>query len=190
MPKATFAFTVRWGRGRSPETPCRRGALRLHVLTYRPQACPGSRSGLTSGARAVLKVRRMKSSRLRAIPSVDKVLQSLGDTGLPGPVVVDAVRRHLKALRSRKTDSTRRYDHRGHPRQPAGPARVPARTGDQRDRDSRPHQSRSGAARARQHSRALDDRGQLQHARIQSCRRHPRRSRGVSGTWPCDSLRC
>ena len=27
----------------------------------------------------------MKSSRLRAIPSVDKVLQSLGDTGLPRP---------------------------------------------------------------------------------------------------------
>ena len=44
----------------------------------------------------------MKASRLRAIPSVDKVLQSLGDTGLPGPVVVDAVRRHLKALRSKK----------------------------------------------------------------------------------------
>ena len=45
----------------------------------------------------------MKPSRLRAIPSVDKVLRSLGDTGLPGPVVVDAVRRYLKALRSKKT---------------------------------------------------------------------------------------
>ena len=44
----------------------------------------------------------MTSSRLRAIPSVDKVLRALGDTGLPGPVVVDAVRRHLKTLRSRK----------------------------------------------------------------------------------------
>ena len=44
----------------------------------------------------------MKSSHLRAIPSVDKVLRSLGDTGLPGPVVVDAVRRYLKALRSKK----------------------------------------------------------------------------------------
>src|SRR4051812_27789747 len=44
----------------------------------------------------------MRSSHLRAIPSVDKVLRSLGDTGLPGPVVVDAVRRHLKALRSKK----------------------------------------------------------------------------------------
>ena len=45
----------------------------------------------------------MKTSRLRAIPSVDKVLQSLGDIGLPAPVVVNGVRRHLKTLRSRKT---------------------------------------------------------------------------------------
>ena len=44
----------------------------------------------------------MRASHLRAIPSVDKVLHSLGDTGLPGPVVVDAVRRSLKALRSKK----------------------------------------------------------------------------------------
>jgi len=42
------------------------------------------------------------ASRLRAIPSVDKVLQALGDTGLPAPVVVHAVRRHLQSLRSRK----------------------------------------------------------------------------------------
>src|SRR5262245_46428675 len=45
----------------------------------------------------------MKTARLRAIPSVDKILQSLGETGLPAPVVVDAVRRHLQALRSKKT---------------------------------------------------------------------------------------
>jgi L-seryl-tRNA(Ser) seleniumtransferase len=45
----------------------------------------------------------VKTSRLRAIPSVDKILQSLGETGLPAPVVVDAVRRHLQALRSQKT---------------------------------------------------------------------------------------
>ena len=44
----------------------------------------------------------MTASRLRAIPSVDKVLQALGDTGLPAPVVVHAVRRHLQSLRSRK----------------------------------------------------------------------------------------
>src|SRR6185503_7468917 len=44
----------------------------------------------------------MKTARLRAIPSVDKILQSLGETGLPAPVVVDAVRRHLQALRSKK----------------------------------------------------------------------------------------
>ena len=44
----------------------------------------------------------MKTARLRAIPSVDKILQSLGETGLPAPVVVDAVRRHLSALRTQK----------------------------------------------------------------------------------------
>ena len=45
----------------------------------------------------------MKASRLRAIPSVEKVLQALGDTPLPRPIVVDVVRRELAALRSRKT---------------------------------------------------------------------------------------
>ena len=44
----------------------------------------------------------MKTARLRAIPSVDKVLQVLGDTGLPQPVVVHAVRRHLQSLRLEK----------------------------------------------------------------------------------------
>ena len=44
----------------------------------------------------------MKASRLRAIPSVDKILQRLGDTGLPSPVVVHAVRRHLSTLRTQK----------------------------------------------------------------------------------------
>jgi L-seryl-tRNA(Ser) seleniumtransferase len=47
--------------------------------------------------------RAKTASRLRAIPAVDKVLRSLGDTGLPGPIVVDIVRRQLKALRSKKT---------------------------------------------------------------------------------------
>jgi L-seryl-tRNA(Ser) seleniumtransferase len=42
----------------------------------------------------------MKAARLRAIPSVDKILQSLGETGLPAPVVVHAVRRHLHRVRS------------------------------------------------------------------------------------------
>jgi L-seryl-tRNA(Ser) seleniumtransferase len=45
----------------------------------------------------------VKTSRLRAIPAVDKILQSLGETGLPAPVVVHAVRRHLQALRSKRT---------------------------------------------------------------------------------------
>jgi L-seryl-tRNA(Ser) seleniumtransferase len=42
------------------------------------------------------------ASRLRAIPSVDKVLQALGDTGLPAPLVVHTIRRHLQSLRSLK----------------------------------------------------------------------------------------
>jgi len=41
----------------------------------------------------------VKASRLRAIPSVDKVLQALGGTPLPRPIVVDVVRRELSALR-------------------------------------------------------------------------------------------
>jgi L-seryl-tRNA(Ser) seleniumtransferase len=43
----------------------------------------------------------VKPSRLRAIPAVDKILQSLGDTGLPAPVVVATVRRYLQTLRDR-----------------------------------------------------------------------------------------
>jgi L-seryl-tRNA(Ser) seleniumtransferase len=46
---------------------------------------------------------QMKTARLRAIPSVDRILQSLGETGLPAPVVVHAVRRHLQSLRSQKS---------------------------------------------------------------------------------------
>jgi L-seryl-tRNA(Ser) seleniumtransferase len=41
----------------------------------------------------------MKPSQLRAIPSVEKILQALGDTGLPRPAVVAIVRRELTALR-------------------------------------------------------------------------------------------
>ena len=38
----------------------------------------------------------VKASRLRAIPSVEKVLQALGDTPLPRPIVVDVVRREQR----------------------------------------------------------------------------------------------
>ncbi len=44
----------------------------------------------------------MKQSQLRAIPAVEKVLQALGDTGLPRPLVVKAVRRELAVLRGKK----------------------------------------------------------------------------------------
>jgi L-seryl-tRNA(Ser) seleniumtransferase len=44
----------------------------------------------------------MNASRLRAIPSVEKVLQSIGDAGLPRPLVLDQVRRELGALRKQK----------------------------------------------------------------------------------------
>jgi L-seryl-tRNA(Ser) seleniumtransferase len=45
----------------------------------------------------------MKQSRLRAIPSVDRLLQALGDAGVPRVVVVDLVRRELASIRSEKS---------------------------------------------------------------------------------------
>jgi L-seryl-tRNA(Ser) seleniumtransferase len=45
----------------------------------------------------------MKQSQLRAIPAVEKVLQALGDTDLPRPIVLGVVRRELAALRKQKT---------------------------------------------------------------------------------------
>jgi len=45
----------------------------------------------------------MKQSQLRAIPAVEKVLQVLGDAGLPRPMVVEVVRRELAALRKQKS---------------------------------------------------------------------------------------
>jgi L-seryl-tRNA(Ser) seleniumtransferase len=42
-------------------------------------------------------------SRLRAIPSVERMVQALGDVGLPRPIVLDVVRRELRALRSQQT---------------------------------------------------------------------------------------
>jgi L-seryl-tRNA(Ser) seleniumtransferase len=45
----------------------------------------------------------MTPSGLRAIPSVDRVLQSLGDTGVPRIAVAALVRRELAALRKQKT---------------------------------------------------------------------------------------
>lgn len=45
----------------------------------------------------------MKPSRLRGIPSVDSLLQSLGETGLPHATVVATVRRELAALRKQGT---------------------------------------------------------------------------------------
>ncbi len=42
------------------------------------------------------------ASNRRAIPSVEKVLQELGDAGLPRPLVVDVVRRELEVIRARQ----------------------------------------------------------------------------------------
>ena len=41
----------------------------------------------------------MKRAGLRSIPSVEKLVQALGDAGLPRPTVVAVVRRELAALR-------------------------------------------------------------------------------------------
>src|SRR5437867_3239224 len=45
----------------------------------------------------------MKASALRALPAVEKVLQSLGATDVPRPVVVSVVRRELAGLRAEKS---------------------------------------------------------------------------------------
>jgi len=45
----------------------------------------------------------MKANSLRAIPAVEKILQALGDTGMPRPVMVAVVRRELAALRAERT---------------------------------------------------------------------------------------
>src|SRR4029078_2905828 len=44
----------------------------------------------------------MKGPGLRSIPSVDKVLQALGNTDLPRAIVLGVVRRQLDALRRGK----------------------------------------------------------------------------------------
>ena len=44
----------------------------------------------------------MNQKALRAIPSVEKILQALGDTGLPRSLMVTAVRRHVAQLRKSK----------------------------------------------------------------------------------------
>jgi L-seryl-tRNA(Ser) seleniumtransferase len=48
----------------------------------------------------------MKQSELRAIPAVEKILQALGDTGLPRPLVLETVRRELASLRKRNSVPT------------------------------------------------------------------------------------
>src|SRR3984957_13665450 len=45
----------------------------------------------------------MKRSRLHGIPSVDKLANALGDTGLPHPAIVATIRRELAALRKHGT---------------------------------------------------------------------------------------
>src|SRR5580692_4761574 len=45
----------------------------------------------------------MKRSELRGIPSVDKLAQALGDTGLPHPTIVATIRRELAGLRKHGT---------------------------------------------------------------------------------------
>ena len=45
----------------------------------------------------------MKQSDLRSIPSVDKILLALGETGFPRPVVLGVVRRELNSIRKLKS---------------------------------------------------------------------------------------
>jgi L-seryl-tRNA(Ser) seleniumtransferase len=76
-----------------------------------------------------------KISRLRAIPSVDKILQALGDTGLPTPVVVHSVRGHLQTLRSHPASAKATARPRGIPNADAIVASI--RSGLERLRASR-----------------------------------------------------
>jgi len=68
----------------------------------------------------------MSPSHLRDIPSVDRVLQALGDVALPRLIVLRAVRRELTALRAHGTvvphrlqraQKARHIDHAGGRRQ-------------------------------------------------------------------------
>jgi L-seryl-tRNA(Ser) seleniumtransferase len=45
----------------------------------------------------------MKRSGLRGIPSVDRLVQALGDVGIPRPAIVAVIRRELAALRKQST---------------------------------------------------------------------------------------
>ena len=106
----------------------------------------------------------MNASRLRAIPSVEKVLQSLGDAGLPRPLVLDQVRRELGALRKQKAipefDAVvsairarlRNLSRRPHP------------ACDQRHRNSDTHQFWARSARARSDRETESHRIQLQQS--------------------------
>ena len=90
----------------------------------------------------------MKQSQLRAIPSVEKVLLALGDTGLPRPMVVDVVRRELAALRKAEGDSRFRRRARTHSRRAARSARVPHPARDQRHGNSDSYEFRPRSAGA------------------------------------------
>ena len=133
----------------------------------------------------------MKPSRLRAIPSVDKVLQSLGDTGLPRPIVVDVVRRELAgAARAENafpmSDAVLARIRAGLQRR----ARVPHPAGHQRHRHSRAHEFRPGSARRRTSSAALSAIGSnYNNLEYSLDRRRARRARGVSRARPGGAVR-
>ena len=121
----------------------------------RPSRARRFASSRRATAAQLRSVARMKPSRLRAIPSVDKVLQALGDTGLPRPIVVDVVRRELKALRAQKTIPDLGRRGRAHPRGCPRRPHVPHPAGHQRHGHSRPHQLRPGSARRRRDRRGV-----------------------------------
>ncbi len=87
--------------GRFDSYPLRHPRFARPAERGRPQALSGSRR-FGHDSCGLRHPRRMKRSHLRRIPSVERVLQSLPDTGLPRPVIVNLVRRELNALRSRK----------------------------------------------------------------------------------------
>ena len=46
----------------------------------------------------------MAAADLRELPSVDRLLQTVGDTDLPRPILVGLIRRAVAAERLRRTD--------------------------------------------------------------------------------------
>ena len=106
---------------------------------------------IVQSSKPKIRVIGMKRSGLRGIPSVDKLAQALGDTGLPHPTVVAAIRRELAALRKHGTDTWLRRHSLAPSFRVGNSARIPHPACDQWHRHSRSHELWSCATGASRH---------------------------------------